>query len=433
MKLNFLIIVLFFEIFLIYGNYSFVMPFFPLISEKKGLNTNQIGNILALYSIGGFLSSISLTYLISKFSKKLLLLFYNGLLIIVTISYGLLEIVDNKPFYIIFSIFVRFFNGVCIASLASLSLSFIPVIYKEEEKKIAVISYFQISIGLGVIFGFFFGGFLYDSIGFQKICYFYGLFLFIFEFLIFFSLNSYLEKENFNSINNEKNIEKTKSFISWKLVLKNPKFVLIYLQFSCVCCAFIIYTPGLYKLLKNKYNLATNSIGIFYSLTEFIFIAFSFIYPNINWKSSRISHILFSNFMLSFSLMLIGPITIFHNSLILTTLGLSFMGLFFVFGIIPFIPVMIKIMGSFTDKYSNENRSEIASSCFSNAWCLGEFVGYIFYGYFTGFFGFENGIALFSIPMLTIFILYFVFIKEKSEKKKEGKNYIKQIELNLMN
>ena len=454
MKVDFRFFILFFTILFLYGSYSLVIPLFPLIAKKKGLSASEIGIVLSTFAIGGIILSINLNRLMSRFSKTKLLMFFQIILFLFITTYGILEKIERKILFIIACAFSRLIQGAAVSSITSIIYSLIPSLYESEYDQIKAFSYLELSGAISYAFTYGIGGILYNYLGFQGIFYLYGTIILIFSMVLYCTIKIDKEEENKEGENKEgenkegenkegenkegenkegenkegenkegenkerENKEVEKKYIPWCFVFKNFKFTIVYLQLCCVSIANLIYEPGLSLFLSHKYGLNVQWIGFYYSIAPLFYMSFSIIYPLIKWKTSKVYHVVISNFFLSIGLLLIGPVKFIDGSLVITTIGLMVIGFFSVFGVIPIIPVIIEILEEFTSDYSNNHRNNFSSNCYINIWFIGELMGPLLYGFLTEIFGYENGIGVFSVLMLIIFILFFIFVKKQRKKTK---------------
>lgn len=163
MKIDWLLVVMYWGLFVACSNNSIISSFFPTYSQKfvdGGLSEVLIGLIFAVYSIGTLISSFWIGAIMGKKGRKKLFV----VLGLATMAFGSLLFIillwtPNIWAYTIISCIARFVIGFGEGMFMSPAFSLIPLIYKDTfEEKIGVM---EAIAGFGLSSGPVFGGILY--------------------------------------------------------------------------------------------------------------------------------------------------------------------------------------------------------------------------------------------------------------------------------
>ena len=409
------------------GSYSLILPFFPLMCSKVNLSIDIAGLILCLYSVGGFLGSLSNVYLLQRFSKHNLILLFEILLIS---SFSLLSFISeckNKWIFIIVSCFSRLFSGFATTGLESFAYSGVSNLYEESSELYKKISILEACAGIGLTIGSSFGSVVHHFLNIKYTFLLYCLVMFI------FTLISYLPNKEINSKKIENNENKNFSIMKF---FKEKEIISYYFMFFLIFTAFLIYIPGLSINLFFNYNLSEPQISLALAATQFIYLFGSIIYSFITWKNIK-SHPTISLFFLGISMLLIGPSNfLLKNNLIYCFIGLFLLSTFSIIGQIPVMSCFIDSIKKNNPELDSNLINEISGSLYLNGYNLAELISPVGCGYLTKFFGYGNGLGLFGIFLIFISLFYsFDLIYKGKNLGKENleveKN--KDLEMKLIN
>ncbi|XP_068195036.1 MFS-type transporter SLC18B1 isoform X2 [Antennarius striatus] len=145
--------------------YSILGPFFPNEAVKKGANQTVIGLIFGCYAVCNLIGSLILGRYIVQIGAKFMLV--AGLFVSsgCTIMFGLLTRVPSGAPFIALCFVVRSIDAVGFAGAMTSSFSMVAKMF--PNKVATVLGSLEIFTGLGLIVGPPFGGWLYQSFGYE--------------------------------------------------------------------------------------------------------------------------------------------------------------------------------------------------------------------------------------------------------------------------
>ena len=157
--------------------YSSIAPFFPLEAVQKGLPNSTLGFIFAGYSLSMFLFSPLLSYLLTRFGRKNILILGCLCESIAMFAFGLFVYIKSPIAYGILCFVCRIIEGFGNGCLNCSTSSIIA--YNYEDNMSNLIGLTQTCVGLGMLSGPIFGSILYEIGGFKLPFFVTGALLFL--------------------------------------------------------------------------------------------------------------------------------------------------------------------------------------------------------------------------------------------------------------
>ena len=166
--------------------YSSIAPFFPLEALRKGIAEGLIGFIFSIYSVSKVIASPLIAQMMGKTGRKPILL--GGLLLegVATVSFGLIESIDDALWFGLLSALCRLIMGLGNACLATASYALVASHYPAKVDR--VVSTLQGFTGLGMTLGPVLGSGLYAWGGFTLPFYSTGVALLLFLIVVALAL-----------------------------------------------------------------------------------------------------------------------------------------------------------------------------------------------------------------------------------------------------
>ncbi|XP_061479848.1 MFS-type transporter SLC18B1 isoform X3 [Rhineura floridana] len=352
--------------------YSILGPFFPSEAEKKGASNTVVGLIFGCFALFNFLTSLVMgKYLVQIGAKFMFVagMFTSGC---VTILFGMLDRAPEGPIFIGLCFLVRAVDAVGFAAAMTASFSILANAFPNNIA--TVLGSLEVFTGLGLVLGPPFGGFLYQSFGYEVPFIVLGCVV-----LLLVPLNMYLLPKYDSTPSKD-------SF--WKLIILPKVILLCFTMFTLsACLGFLDPTMSLFVLEK--------------FLRKWLMV--------------------FGGLLTAFCYFMLGPAPILHieSKLWLFVLMLVLIGFSLGMTGIPLFPEILS--------HAYENGFEeglgllgLVSGLFSAIWSLGSFVGPTLGGFLNEKLGFEwaaaiqGGFALLSGLAIGIYYIHEALHRRRS-------------------
>uniref|UniRef100_A0A4W3K8B9 Solute carrier family 18 member B1 n=2 Tax=Callorhinchus milii TaxID=7868 RepID=A0A4W3K8B9_CALMI len=355
--------------------YSILGPFFPKEAENKGVSDTIVGMIFGCFAFFNLVSSLILGKYIVQIGAKFL--FVVGMLVsgCCTILFGLLNRAPDGGIFIALCFIIRSVDAIGFAGSMTASFSILARAFPENVA--TVMGCMEIFSGLGLVLGPPFGGFLYQSFGYEV------------PFIVLGCLVLLMVPLNIWILPSYDGIRSTKAF--WTLLALPKVFFVVLIIFSISSCiGFLDPTMSLFVIAK--FNFPVGRVGL-------VYVGFALSYalssPLLGFVSDRI------------------PIWMFISMLILTGFSLGMCG----------IPTFPEIINCAYENGFEEGLGTLGlvSGIFGAFWSLGTFIGPTLGGFLYEKFDFEWAAAIQgSLPFVSGMLMGLYFIVEMLQRRRRS-------------
>ncbi|XP_058163460.1 MFS-type transporter SLC18B1 isoform X2 [Dasypus novemcinctus] len=293
----------------------------------------------------------------------------------VTILFGVLDQVPEGSVFIAMCFLVRVMDAVSFAAAITASFSILAKAFPNNMA--TVLGSLEIFSGLGLVLGPPFGGFLYQSFGYEVPFIFLGCVV-----LLMVPLNMYI-LPNYESDPSEHSF--------WKLI-SLPKVALIAFVINSLSACLGFLDPTLSLFVLEKFNLPAGYVGLVFLGLALSYAIFS---PLFGLLSDKMPHLrkwllVFGNLITAGCYMLLGPVPILHikSQLWMLVLVLVVNGISAGMSIIPTFP---EILSCAYENGFEEGLSTLGlvSGLLGAMWSVGAFIGPVLGGFLYEKIGFE--------------------------------------------
>ena len=188
-------------------NYSLPVPLYPNLAFQMGFDESYVGFIFCLYSLANIIFIPLSNKLITYFTRFNLLIIALLIMMTSTILFLILDFIEDKNYFTIFSIIARTLQGVSVEYVCILVFS-LSIIISDSDDSQENLAYAEMFMSLGRIIGPLIA-YLFGSNHYSYSFFFSFLLQTIALFLLFFKIT--LEKDKLNQMSNEEEL----SFIKY--------------------------------------------------------------------------------------------------------------------------------------------------------------------------------------------------------------------------
>ena len=410
------------------------MPFsyLPLYNEDRNISSTWTGLILAFIKVGWTLSCVAIApTAIGKFSTRMLFsgsFVCNGILILL---YSILDLVKNATAYIILSIMIRLTTGVFYGIFMACILAGYVAIYPQYVGTVSAIG--GAVINLAFAFGPFFGGVLYDVLGFILASVVPGAMTLLCIIPVIFLPNLRRKTENSDEQTQDWRSKTTESSHEiekaqdWKSIL-DPWVLFPLWHLTSALILFSYHIPLLSPYAEDAFDADVVWSGAALLIGKAPYVVFS---PIIGLLIDKFvgpcEMMIASSVSLPVVYIFVGPLPLLSlvtPSKMQVMLSLAFLGFAVAMACIPILPVMFQVY-----KLRNEGQlpavlSNWLVSLYSGAFPFGFFIGNTVSGFIAphASFGWSTGtLGLIYIAQSLLCIVYCMMIiqlKKRKERKK---------------
>ena len=402
--------------------YSIIAPLFPSVADKLGVSEEILGYIISTCALSSFCISPFVPKIIQRFGRINMLYIGTFIEASCVILYGFFNYIPYFHLFIIISFSLRTIHGLACGIISILIYSLISSISTKEENQIAL-GNMEIAWCIGLSAGPLFASIFYEIGGF------------ILPFLVLGSLlyiSVYLTKiVSQEKINAEAKENQDNNESSWLKTIFHFSIIINIGAVTLGIIATTYYFPCLTNHLTKNYNLSISVSSLFFVIGMVFYMIFLFFLNNITNKFGMEMTPVLGLLMITIGSLFVYPVPPIPQSLIFILIGLSLIG---GAGAPINVPGLIN-MSNFLkvyDKYLDDpTANDIASTLYTIANNIGDFIGPTLGGFLSSKFGFKYCCLILSIFFLLYLIIYYLifrFSEVKPEIKKENSN-IKQDEL----
>ena len=402
--------------------YSIIAPLFPSVADKLGVSEEILGYIISTCALSSFCISPFVPKIIQRFGRINMLYIGTFIEASCVILYGFFNFIPYFHLFIIISFSLRTIHGLACGIISILIYSLISSISTKEENQIAL-GNMEIAWCIGLSAGPLFASIFYEIGGF------------ILPFLVLGSLlyiSVYLTKiVSQEKINAEAKENQDNNESSWLKTIFHFSIIINIGAVTLGIIATTYYFPCLTNHLTKNYNLSISVSSLFFVIGMVFYMIFLFFLNNITNKFGMEMTPVLGLLMITIGSLFVYPVPPIPQSLIFILIGLSLIG---GAGAPINVPGLIN-MSNFLkvyDKYLDDpTANDIASTLYTIANNIGDFIGPTLGGFLSSKFGFKYCCLILSIFFLLYLIIYYLifrFSEVKPEIKKENSN-IKQDEL----
>lgn len=383
--------------FLSFLTYGIPIAFFPSIAKSKGASAFMVGIIFSMYPIGAFIFGFLVGKMLCKWDKKNFIISSQIFMGVFILLFGYSYLFSWNLLFIMVALISRTGQGSSLGAFQTAAYAYVPEYWPDEID--FRIGFLEMTVGLGIGAGPLIGTLFYSLWGYNSI--YIGPAVLI---TCFGSIWAYMVLPK-NKIREKNEINETIS-ISKSFSDKDMwyTFFVLVINYGGFCLMLpevenkVIEIGGTPE--KTSFLIAFYSLGYIFSIVILMVSKF---------ENGRC--IFFFSLILSIvGLIFIGldKIIPLPNFLIFISMSLGnfIVGISSAFALIPNVSENIKILKKIfpdTPKYLLDN---MASGIFTAAISLAEFQGPILGGFLCDFFGFSTTLLIYSILELIFLIFY---------------------------
>ena len=403
--------------------YSIVAPLFPSVAEKHGINEEILGYLISISALVSFCVSPFVPLIIKKFGRIFIL--YTSTFIEATcvLLYGFFNYIPSHHSFIIISFTIRIIHGFFCGIVSIIIYSIISSISTDEEIQLAL-GYMEVAWCIGLSAGPLFASIFYKIGGFTLPFLALGCLLYISVYL-----TKIISAENMSNEENNDNKEETSYFKS--VFHLNIILNILAVTFGIIATTF--YFPCLTNHLVNKYHLSISISSLFFIVGMVFYMFFLRYLTAITDKLGMEKTPCLGLLMITLGCLFIYPVFPIPQNIISILIGLCLIG---GAGAPLNVPGLIN-MSNYLKFYDNTldelTSNDIASTLYSLANNIGDFIGPTLGGFLSTEFGFKNCCIILSLLFgiyLVYYSWYFCSSKDLSDIKEKNINEIRD-EINI--
>jgi predicted MFS family arabinose efflux permease len=403
--------------------YSIIAPLFPGIAARHGVNEEILGFLMSILALASFSSTPFVPKLINKFGRLEILYFATFGEATCVIIYGFFNLISSFKLFLIVGFTVRIIHGVFTGIVGVLVYSLATCISSEDEIQMAL-GNMEVAWCIGLSAGPLFASIFYKIGGFTLPFLALGCLLYISVYL-----TKIISAENINNEENNDNKEETSYFKS--VFHLNIILNILAVTFGIIATTF--YFPCLTNHLVNKYHLSISISSLFFIVGMVFYMFFLRYLTEITDKLGMEKTPCLGLLMITLGCLFIYPVFPIPQNIISILIGLCLIG---GAGAPLNVPGLIN-MSNYLKFYDNTldelTSNDIASTLYSLANNIGDFIGPTLGGFLSTEFGFKNCCIILSLLFgiyLVYYSWYFCSSKDLSDIKEKNINEIRD-EINI--
>jgi len=144
--------------------FSLIAPFYPLVANKRGLSSLEVGFAIGIFSGLYFIVSATLSGNLGRLGRKRCYVFGMGLQGITMCAFGFLEFIHGHTLFLTLSLVFRALQGIGSGMAVTAAISLMTIHFKDQMQKMLAEN--EGFTGLGLMMGPTIGGLLYHAFGF---------------------------------------------------------------------------------------------------------------------------------------------------------------------------------------------------------------------------------------------------------------------------
>ena len=403
--------------------YSIIAPLFPIAAEKHGINEEVLGYLISICALVCFCVSPFVPLIIKKFGRIFILYTSTFAEASCVLSYGFFNYIPSYHSFIIISFTIRIIHGLFCGIISIIIYSIISSISTDEEVQMAL-GYMEIAWCIGLSAGPLFASIFYKIGGFTLPFLALGSLLYISVYL-----TKIISAENTNSEENSDNKEESSYFKS----VFHLNIILNILAITLGIIATTFYFPCLTNHLTNNYHLSVCIASLFFIVGMVFYMFFLRYLTAITNKLGMEKTPCLGLLMITFGCLFVYPVFPIPQNLFSILIGLCLIGGAGAPLNVPGLINMSNYLKIYDTNLDELTSNDIASTLYSLANSIGDFVGPTLGGFLSTKFGFKNCCLIVSILFGSYLIYYsWYFCPPKQSTDSQGKSLIQiQDELNI--
>ena len=403
--------------------YSIIAPLFPIAAEKHGINEEVLGYLISICALVCFCVSPFVPLIIKKFGRIFILYTSTFAEASCVLSYGFFNYIPSYHSFIIISFTIRIIHGLFCGIISIIIYSIISSISTDEEVQMAL-GYMEIAWCIGLSAGPLFASIFYKIGGFTLPFLALGSLLYISVYL-----TKIISAENTNSEENSDNKEESSYFKS----VFHLNIILNMLAITLGIIATTFYFPCLTNHLTNNYHLSVSIASLFFIVGMVFYMFFLRYLTAITNKLGMEKTPCLGLLMITFGCLFVYPVFPIPQNLFSILIGLCLIGGAGAPLNVPGLINMSNYLKIYDTNLDELTSNDIASTLYSLANSIGDFVGPTLGGFLSTKFGFKNCCLIVSVLFGSYLIYYsWYFCPPKKSTDSQGKSLIQiQDELNI--
>ena len=403
--------------------YSIIAPLFPIAAEKHGINEEVLGYLISICALVCFCVSPFVPLIIKKFGRIFILYTSTFAEASCVLSYGFFNYIPSHHSFIIISFTIRIIHGLFCGIVSIIIYSIISSISTDEEVQMAL-GYMEIAWCIGLSAGPLFASIFYKIGGFTLPFLALGSLLYISVYL-----TKIISAENINSEENSDNKEESSYFKS----VFHLNIILNILAITLGIIATTFYFPCLTNHLTNNYHLSVSIASLFFIVGMVFYMFFLRYLTAITNKLGMEKTPCLGLLMITFGCLFVYPVFPIPQNLFSILIGLCLIGGAGAPLNVPGLINMSNYLKIYDTNLDELTSNDIASTLYSLANSIGDFLGPTLGGFLSTKFGFKNCCLIVSVLFGSYLIYYsWYFCPPKKSTDSQGKSLIQiQNELNI--
>ena len=398
--------------------YSIVAPLFPSVAEKNGVNEEILGYLISTSALSSFIVSPFVPIIIKKFGRIKILYISTFVEATCVILYGFFNYIPSYKSFLIVSFTIRTIHGLFCGIVSILVYSLISSISSEDEIQIAL-GNMEVAWCIGLSAGPLFSSIFYEIGGFTLPFIVLGTLLYISVYLTkIVALES-------NNIDDETEETGETSY------LKTVFHFNIIINIGAITLGIIAttyYFPCLTNHLTQKYNLSIGVSSLFFIVGMVFYMIFLRFLSYITDKFGMEKTPCLGLLMITIGCLFVYPVYPLPQNIIFILIGLCIIGGAGAPLNVPGLINMSDYLKQYDKNLDDLTANDIASTLYSLANNIGDFVGPTLGGFLSSKLGFKYCCIILSVFFFLYFILFlwmFYISKGKTETKEENLNVTK--------
>lgn len=148
---------------MMFSSYLLPVAFMPDISERLGVSKAITGAIISIFPAGSVVATMVIGKYQSRIGKLVIINYLSYFTFVSMMMFGLALGSSNKAVYIGLSSAARFLQGLAVGGICAILYSFCPLLF--EDRQHMVLSYLEMSVGLGMSCGTLVGNLFFRLLG----------------------------------------------------------------------------------------------------------------------------------------------------------------------------------------------------------------------------------------------------------------------------
>ena len=395
--------------------YSIIAPLFPGIAEKHGVDEEVLGYIISTSAFSSFCVSPFVPHVIKKFGRITVLYVSTFGEATCVVLYGFFNYIGSYNAFVIISFTIRAIHGLFCGLVAIISYSLISSISTEDEVQIAL-GNMEIAWCIGLSAGPLFASVFYEIGGFTLPFLALGSFLYISVYL-----TKIIAAEKINTENTEEENEGNGEISFFKSILHLNILINVGVVTLCII-ATTYYFPCLSNHLIQNYNLSISVASLFFIVgMVFYMIVLQFL-NNITDKFGMIMTPIIGLLMIMVGCLFVYPVPPIPQNIICILFGLCLIGGSGAPINVPGLINMSNFLKLYDSSLDEQTANDIASTLYSIANNIGDFLGPTLGGYLSSKMGFKNCCIILSILFFVYLIFYYLRFRNTEIKAEQTDN-----------